>query len=163
MQIIYDGYDFLYYPEFKLYERPYLLLEYDTSLGTSILVFSKTGANDTKNLAYLKIGESIWLKDYNTFYTITTVQDAVDTITIYVDRDLEEEYFQNDIIVFNEKKYELQSNSNILNDSTTNTLSPFKFKFINEFDSKTWFMANNIGKSNNFTLVNNDFTNILDL
>ena len=75
-QIIYDGYDFLYYPEFKVYERPYLLLEYDTSLGTSSVIFNKEGINDAKNLAFLANGETLWLKDYNVSYTIVSITET---------------------------------------------------------------------------------------
>lgn len=162
-QIIYDGYDFLYYPEFKLYERPYLLLEYDTSLGNNIIRINKDGVNDDKNISYIAIGETITFKDYNTTYTIASVIENSTNYDLYLDRNLDELYYQNDIIVFANLKYEVQSTSNILNDSTISALSPFKFKFINTFNSKTQFMTESLGKSEDYTLINGNYTDIVDI
>jgi hypothetical protein len=119
--------------------------------------------NDSKNLAYLGIGEVLFFKDYNTEYVITNILDETDRYSVYLDRDVEEQYYKNDIIVFKDRKYELQASSNIINDSTTNTLSPFKFKFIQNFDSKDYAMNHEMGKSSNYTLVNNNTTTFIDL
>ena len=161
-QIIYDGYGFLYYPEFKLYERPYLLLESNISAGTNILTITKS-LHDSKNLNYLSIGESILFKDYNTEYTINNIVDNTLTYSIYLDRDLEEDYIKNDILIFNNSKYELQLNSNLLNDSTVNDLSPFKFKFINLGATKNYYLTDTIGSVDNFTLINNNYDDFVDL
>lgn len=162
-QIIYDGYDFLYYPEFKLYERPSLLLDYNVSTGTNIIIFEKISENDTKDLAYLESGKQILFKDYDNEYTIQTVQENDTSYTVYLDRDVDQEYSKNDLIIFNNSKYELQSNSNILTDSTINNLSPFKFKFIDSFNSKNQYMLDSLGKDDTFTLVNNIYNDIVDL
>lgn len=82
---------------------------------------------------------------------------------VYLDRDVEDQYYKNDILVFKDIKYELQESSNILNDSTTNELSPFKFKFINNFNSKNYVMHHGLGQSSNYTLLNNNNTTFVDL
>jgi len=127
----------LYYPEFKLYERPYLLLEYDTEVGNNVIYFDKTTGNDLKNLAFLNVGEILYFKDYDVEYNIFSITELVNSYEVYLDRNLDEPYFKNDIILFRNLKYELQANSNILNDSTASTLSPFKIKFIETFDAKS--------------------------
>lgn len=161
-QVIYDGYDFIYYPEFKLYERPSLLLDSNVSSGTNILVFNKS-LNETKDLNYLESGVTIYFKDYDTEYTIQNVVETTQLYTLTLDRDLEENYYKNDLVIFNNLKYELQSKSNILTDSTVNDLSPFKFKFINTYNSKSWYMNESLGKANAYTLINNNYTDIVDL
>ena len=163
-QVVYDGYDFLYYPEFKLYERPYLLLDADMSLGVNEIVFLKAGNNEMKNLNYISVGESILFKDYGDKYTIISTGETANTISIYLDRNFDNLYFKNDLIIFNEIKYELQSESNILNDSTDNTFSPFKMKFIQKpFNQKNYIFAPNMGKANDFVLVNDVFDDMVDL
>jgi hypothetical protein len=162
-QIIYDGYDFLYYPEFKLYERPSLLMDYNVTVGNDTIIFDKISENASKDLAYLETGNIILFNDYDDEYTIQSIVDESTTYVVYLDRDITENYYKNDLIIFKNDKYELQINSNILTDSTTNTLSPFKFKFIDTFDSKNWYMTDSLGKSGTYTLVNGTYDQIVDL
>lgn len=162
-QVVYDGYDFLYYPEFKLYERPSLLMDYNVTIGTNIITFDKSSENASKDIAYLEAGKTIVFKDYNDEYTIQSVTDNPTSYAVYLDRDVDQEYYKNDLIIFNNNKYELQSNSNILTDSTINDLSPFKFKFINSFDAKNWYMLDSLGKEDDYTLTNNVYDQIVDL
>jgi len=111
-------------------------LDYNISTGTDIITFDKSSENAEKDLAYLETGKVILFKDYNEEYTIQTVDDNPTTYTVHLDRDIDQDYYKNDLLLFKNDKYELQINSNILTDSTINDLSPFKFKFIDTFDTK---------------------------
>jgi hypothetical protein len=162
-QVIYDGYDFLYYPEFKLYERPSLLLDSNLTAGTNIINFSKNGGNLEKDLLYLEIGQSILFKDYNKEYIINNVVELSNLYTVYLTTDISEDYFKNDLIIFNNVKYEIRENSNILNDSSVNSFSPFKFKFIDTFNSKNYVISDSIGKTSDYILVNNVYNQFVDL
>jgi hypothetical protein len=134
------------------------------SLGVNEIVFLKAGNNEMKNLNYISVGESILFKDYGDKYTIISTGETSNTISIFLDRNFDNLYFKNDLIIFNEIKYELQSESNILNDSTDNTFSPFKMKFIQPpFDQKNYTFGPNMGKANDFVLVNNVFDDMVDL
>lgn len=166
-QMIYDGYDFLYYPEFKLYERPYLILEGGHALGTDQLSFSTTSTGDhdnVKNLDYVAVGDTIKFLDTNDSYMVSEKTMVGESIVLVLDESLTIAHTINDVAIIVNKKYDNMADSNVLSDGTT--VSSFKFKFvdISNLTSKNYKVteANKINDTYSI-LYNNDTTSITDL
>lgn len=163
-QVIYDGYDFLYYPEFKLYERPYLILQNNYDTAEMTLEFTSP-ENDLKNLTKLKNGTVLYFPDYNDEYVVQSLSYTGTTYTVIVDRVFDRDYYVHDIVVLKTDKYIDIADSNIVNDGL-NTKSPFKFKFIDitNTNSKSYKLESDTGQSSaTGQLYNDDFVNIMDI
>ena len=131
-QLVYDGFDFLYYPEFKLYERPYVILESSYQIGVDTMIFSgsiTTAHDNLKNLGFVEVGDIVRFVDTNDSYTITEKEVVGGNIVMVFDEAISVNHYINDVMVIINKKYENAEDSNIMNDSTTS--SAFKIKFVN--------------------------------
>jgi hypothetical protein len=130
--LVYDGFDFLYYPEFKLYERPYVILESSYQIGVDTMIFSgsiTTAHDNLKNLGFVEVGDIVRFVDTNDSYTITEKEVVGGNIVMVFDEAISVNHYINDVMVIINKKYENAEDSNIMNDSTTS--SAFKIKFVN--------------------------------
>ncbi len=165
-QVIYDGYDFLYYPEFKLYERPYLVLERNYSIGTDSLTFSgleSSTHDNADNIPLINVGDILRFLDTGDSYTITQ-REIIGTDTVYIfNSPLSMEHLINDVLVVETKKYVEKSDSNIMDNTST---SCFKFKFVDptSMNAKDYAVTIDAQLSTEFsTLTNDNFSDITDI
>jgi len=162
-QVIHDGNEFLYYPEFKLYERPYLVLESNFSIGVDTLTFSTD--DNLINTALITAGCTIEFIDTGDSYVVTE-KDVVGGETVLIlDDSLSEEHYTNDVLVVKSLKYESTEYSNIMVDDAT-SISPFKFKFIDieNLTAKDYAVSQSANISTtSSTLTNADTDSITDL
>lgn len=166
-QLIYDGYDFLYYPEFKLYEKPYLILERNYTYGTDTLTFSniETPLNDNfKNLNFFDAGDILTFLDTEDVYTITEREVVGTDIVFILNKALTMDHSINDVCVNDNKKFSDKTDSNLLYENTT--ISLFKFKFCDplNLNNKNYAVSEESKIDDTYsTLINNNTTNITDL
>ncbi len=165
-QVIYDGYDFLYYPEFKLYERPYLVLERNYSIGTDSLTFSgleSSTHDNADNIPLINVGDILRFLDTDDSYTITQ-REVIGTDTVYIfNSPLSIEHLINDVLVVETKKYTEKSDSNIMDSTST---SCFKFKFVDptSMNAKDYAVTMGAQLSTEFsTLTNDNVSDITDM
>lgn len=166
-QLIYDGYDFLYYPEFKLYERPYLVLERNYSTGNDTLMFSGQESevhDNADNINFMDAGDIVTFLDTNDSYTITERSVIGTDVILIFDVPLDQDHHTNDVLVVKTKKYEDKANSNILVENTTTSIFKFKFVDVNSLGNKTWAVGIATQMDDDYyTLLNNNTTAITDL
>jgi hypothetical protein len=166
-QCIYDGYSFLYYPEFKLYERPYLILDRNYSIGTDTLLFSTVtvGSDNNKNLLQIQNNDILEFLDTGDKYTVIGKETIGNDISIILNTTLTENHRMNDVVIVKSKRYESKSDSNLMTVANDKT-SIFKFKFVDEnnLNSKDYAVQpSDTLNDEQSTLLNSNFDDITDI
>ncbi len=160
-QIVYDGFDFIYYPELKLYERPYILLEGNYPQGTDEINLSSV--TPAKNYNRISVGDTLTFIDYGDDYVVAGIEISGSTAIISFSEQFDKNYYKNDMMVVKSLKYDSPSDSNLMEDNSS--ISPFKFKFIDiaNTSSKTYKISHTLGVTGSSVLTNDNYNSVLDI
>jgi len=160
-QIIYDGFEFIYYPELKLYERPYILLESNYPQGTDEIHLSSV--TPAKNYNRISVGDTLTFIDYGDEYVVAGIEISGSTAIISFSGQFDKNYYKNDMLVVKSLKYDSLPDSNLMEDNSS--ISPFKFKFIDiaNTSSKTYKISHTLGITGSSVLTNDNYNNVLDI